>query len=131
MNLESLETHLINDVKKLGITDNIRIKVKNYSSCHYGNYRPKTNLITIYAYEDKGCTKIYPYPHLLLTAVHEAIHCKQYSDPNFKRVKGVMHNPEFHALYKIYSSKAKLMLLIRRLNKNAGKEKSHTYYSLS
>lgn len=131
MNFEVLETRLTKDIEKLNIVKDVKIKVKPYSSSYYGNYRPKTNLITIYAYEDKEGTKMYPYTQLLLTTVHEAIHGRQHSDPNFKRVKGVMHNPEFHSLYRVYSSKAKLMLSLRRLHKNAGKEKDCATYSVS
>lgn len=115
MNFEVLEQLLTNDIKKLGIVSEFNLRVRPYSSQNYGTYKPKYNMITIYAYSDKDCKKLYSYQQLLLTSVHEAIHCRQYADPNFKRVKGVMHNPEFYRLYKIYSLKAKLLLHLRRL----------------
>ena len=46
------------------------------------------------------------YDKLLETSIHEFVHHLQYSDHNFKRKKGIMHDPSFWKLYNHYIKKA-------------------------
>lgn len=88
------EQSLIRDVRYItGIE--VHIEVRPYNKNYYGGYYPYTDTVVVYLRPDKGSPP-YSYRTLLETALHEAVHCMQWRDPLFKRVKGVMHNPDFY-----------------------------------
>lgn len=89
----------------------ITIQIRPYSKSYYGRFVPKSNKMFIYCYFDlNGITK-YSYRHLLKTAIHEGVHALQRNDPKFIRVKGVMHNAEFHSLNEEYTKIAMALKL--------------------
>lgn len=105
--MQSLYHRLLRDLRDVGITVDFTLELKPYSKTYYGRYDPNTNKVVLYVYEDKDQTKLIRYKELLLTLIHEAVHCIQWHDESFVRVKGVMHDAEFHRLYKEYSSKVR------------------------
>lgn len=112
---EQLYNRLISDLKKLGIPLNFELEVKPYSKSYYGRYNPNTNKITVYAYEDKNCTRVYSYDSLLDTVIHEFTHYIQYTNPNYKRVKGVMHDSNFWVLFNYFRDRIKSIRLWEEL----------------
>lgn len=101
-----LQDRIVKDLSAIGIPVCFELLVKDYSKSFYGCYRPNTNRIYLYYYEDEGCNSPYTYEHLFRTAVHESVHAIQWNDPDFVRVKGVMHNEEFHRMFEHYMSLA-------------------------
>ena len=59
----------------------------------------------VYPYENTN-GEFMSYDKVLETAIHEFIHHLQYSDHNFKRKKGIMHDPSFWKLYNHYIKRA-------------------------
>lgn len=88
-----LTSELKNVIRELGLPTDFHIELRGYSKSWWGNYYVKHKKIVLYVLNSDG--DYLPYKRILFTALHEAIHHKQYSDPNFKRYDGVMHNPEF------------------------------------
>ena len=110
--MQELEMRLRNDLSKVGLDDDFTLSLRPYSKSYFGRYDIATSTIILYVYKTpKG--EMYPYEELLLTTIHEAIHCKQWHDPNYKRVKGVMHDLEFKRLYAMYSNRAKARILFK------------------
>jgi hypothetical protein len=103
------------DVKAIGMPTNFKLVIRPYSKTFYGNYLPDKRQINLYVYSDEQCTKLYSYESLLLTFIHEITHCIQWSDPNYRRVKGIMHNAQFKELYANYSNRARALLLLREV----------------
>lgn len=103
----SLYTNLIQDLKSIGIEGDFTLILKPYSKSWFGAYRPQQKSITLYIYKDIECTQLYSYKELFLTLVHEAVHYLQWSNPYHTRLKGIMHDHEFHTMYSNYSGKAK------------------------
>ena len=116
--MQELEKQLKEDISRIGLTEEFNLSLRPYSKTYFGRYDPNTSTVIIYVQKNTE-GDLYPYVDLLLTTVHEVIHCVQWHDPNFKRVKGVMHNTEFKKLYARYSNRAKAMLLLREVNRNA------------
>ena len=114
--LQELYHRLIQDLTRVGIEINFTLELKSFSKTYYGRYDPNSNRITVYIYEDKSCTHMYPYEDILMTCIHEAIHSIQWHDESFIRRKGVMHDADFFRLYAMYSDKAKSILLLREVN---------------
>ena len=87
------------------------IIAKKYVKTYYGLYYPKTNkrgaFIRIYPYMSTSNDCMYSYTHLLDTTIHEMCHHLQYSDDNYIRVIGVVHDSEFWELYNKYITLAK------------------------
>lgn len=107
MPYETLRRSLLSDLSAIGCPCTFDLCIKDYSKTFYGCYRTKTNRVFLYYYEDPAKTIPYSYDHLLDKAIHEAVHAQQWSDPDFVRVRGVMHDEEFYALYSIYTERAK------------------------
>ena len=63
--------------------------------------------------DDNG--KLYPLWDIMKAFIHELIHCRQWHDPDFKRLRGIMHNPEFYKLYSDYISRAKARQLFKEV----------------
>ena len=55
---------------------------------------------------------MFSYSTVLYHTIHEVCHHLQYTNPNYVRVKGVMHDPEFYRLLNRYETKAIEMGLI-------------------
>lgn len=103
------------DLSNIGLDVEYNLSLRPYSKSYFGRYDVATNTIIIYVQKTpKG--GMYSYEDLFLTHLHEALHCKQWSDPNYKRLKGVMHNLEFKKLYALYSNRAKALMLFRKVS---------------
>ena len=111
--MQELYHRLLNDLQKIGITDNFSLELRPYSKTYFGRYDPNSDRITLYVYEDESCSNYIKYEELFITLIHESIHCIQWHDKSFVRRKGVMHDAEFYRLYNYYCNKAKSMLLLR------------------
>lgn len=107
MPYETLRRSILTDLSAIGCFSNFDLCIKDYSKTFYGCYRPNTNRVFLYYYDDPDKTIPYSYDHLLDKAIHEAVHAQQWNDPNFVRVRGVMHDEEFYALYNLYTKRAK------------------------
>ena len=105
---------LRNDLSKIGLNEEFTLSLRPYSQSYFGRYDIATSTIILYVNKTPN-GDMYPYEDLLLTTIHEAIHCKQWHDPNFKRRKGVMHDTEFKRLYALYSGRAKARLFLREV----------------
>lgn len=116
--MQELETQLREDLLKIGLDVKFTLSLRPYSKTYFGRYNPNTNTVILYVHRTLG-GDMYSYKELLLTTIHEVIHCLQWSDPDFKRVKGVMHDPEFKRLFDLYSNRARARILFR--------EVSHSY----
>ena len=108
--LQELYHKLLSDLRRVGISIDFNLELKPYSKTYYGRYDPNSNKVTVYVYEDSACTRMQNYKDLLLTLIHESIHCIQWNSESFVRVKGVMHDVEFYRLYNLYSQKAEALL---------------------
>lgn len=116
--VQELEYQLLKDLKTLGLRTDFDLNIKGYSKTFFGRYNPNKNEITLYIYKYKNRDIAYSYKDILLTLIHECIHCEQWNDPCYVRVKGVMHNTEFKNLYNKYSNRAKALLLYREVVNN-------------
>ena len=112
--MQELEKSLRNDLSKIGLVVDFNLSLKPYSKSYFGRYDVYTSTIILYVQKTPE-GEMYSYEDLLLTTIHEAIHCKQWHDPKYKRIKGVMHDLEFKRLYALYSNKAKARLLLREV----------------
>lgn len=112
--MQELEAQLREDLLKIGLDVEFTLSLRPYSKSYFGRYDVATRTIILYVHKTpKG--EVYSYEELLLTTIHEAIHCKQWSNPKYKRVKGVMHDIEFKRLYALYSNRAKARILLREV----------------
>ena len=112
--MQELEMRLRNDLSKVGLNVEFTLSLRPYSKSYFGRYDIATSTIILYVNKTPN-GEMYSYEELLLTTIHEAIHCKQWHDPNYKRVRGVMHDLEFKRLYALYSNRAKARLLLREV----------------
>jgi len=113
--MQELYHRLLTDLRALGIREKFTLELKPYSKTFFGRYDPNTRKITVYVYQDETCLRMYPYEDILLTTIHEAVHCIQWSSDNFVRLKGVMHDPEFYRLYNEYADRARALFLLREV----------------
>lgn len=111
--MEELKEMLIEDAEKIGLTEPYKLELRGYSKSYWGKYNPNTNTVILYVLDKNG--KLYPLEEILKAFVHELIHCKQWSSPDFKRVRGVMHDPEFYRLYSIYYGRMKARQLFKEV----------------
>ena len=101
----ALKRALIADLKRIGIySSDLMLELRPYSKSYFGRYYIERRLIVLYVYRDKEQEKPFDYIDLLSTAVHEACHHLQWTDPNFLRKKNVMHDKEFWDLWNTYMS---------------------------
>ena len=116
MSIDELRTKLLNDLRALNInTDGMTLVVKPYSKSFYGRYYPKDNRIFLYAYKDPERTCMYPYNQLMKTLLHEVVHFIQWNDPEYVRVKGIMHNEEFYRIYNSLERQYKRKVMMNRV----------------
>ena len=101
MTMENLKQRLLSDLSAVGVNteESFELVLKDYSKSYYGRYYPDKKRVVVYVHEDRDLNKQFPYEQLFSTALHESVHHIQWCDPNYKRAKGVMHNPQFYALY--------------------------------
>ena len=101
MILDELKHQLLVDLSAVGVNvqENFELVLRNYSKTYYGRYYPDKNRVVVYVYEDNALKKLYPYEKLFSTALHECVHHIQWSSPDYKRVKGVMHNTAFYRMF--------------------------------
>lgn len=113
MSREFLKQKLINDLSRLFLPVNeFDLEIRPFSSSFYGKYTPKNfnnkrkkATIWIYPYSNKS-GDMYSYCKILKTAIHEVCHHLQYTDPDYTRRKGIMHNSEFYYLMDKYVKRA-------------------------
>ena len=106
-----LEFKLKRHVKRLGLPVDFKIDFRVYSKTYHARYNPNKKLVIMYLINNKG--KRYDYSYILEHTLHEVIHHYQWvHDPYFTRIKGVMHNPEFKELERLYKQKAKSLNLL-------------------
>ena len=122
MSQEELYHKLLTDLKTLNLPiDEVDIVLRPYSKTYYGRYFPNTQKIYVYPYENEA-GEFMKYSDILCTAIHEMVHHIQHQDPNFKRRRGVMHNPQFWKLYNHFLDRAiKLNIIKREEVRNYGK----------
>lgn len=116
--MQGLEAQLREDLLKIGLDVTFSLSIRPYSKSYFGRYDVATNTIILYVQKSPD-GEMYSYEELLLTTIHEAIHCKQWSDPKYIRLKGVMHDTEFKRLYALYSNRAKARILFKEVLKYA------------
>lgn len=116
--MQELYHRLLTDLRRVGITVDFTLELKKYSKTYYGRYNPNSNKVTLYVYEDAKCSRLIEYQELLLTLIHEAVHCLQWKDPSFVRRKGVMHDTEFHRLNNYYRDRAKSLFTTLEVKPN-------------
>ena len=112
--MQELEMRLRNDLSKIGLDVDFTLSLRPYSKSYFGRYDVNTSTVIVYVQKTPD-GDMYSYEDILLTTVHEAIHCKQWHDPKYKRVKGVMHDIEFKRLYSLYSNRAKARVLFKEV----------------
>lgn len=112
MTQEELKTKLLSDLSQINLpVDEVNLFIRPFSKTFYGRYFPVYDdneikpKIYIYPYENKRGDLMH-YDSILETAIHEFCHHIQYTSGCFKRIKGVMHNPQFWKLYNLYRDRA-------------------------
>lgn len=113
--LNELRERLISDVACIGLDFDFKLELRPYSKSYFGVFNPNNNKITLYVYEDANKRRLYPYRTILFSFLHEIAHYVQWSDPDFVRNKGVMHDAQFYRLYNSYTNRMKAVLLLREV----------------
>lgn len=110
MNEEELYCRLLSDLKTLKLpVEEVDIVIRPFSKTYYGRYFPIAEdgnkpRIFIYPYEEDNSFMVYDL--ILKYLVHEMCHHLQYSDVNFERYVGVMHDTNFWKLFNHYMNRA-------------------------
>ena len=68
---------LRNDLSKVGLDVNFTLSLRPYSKSYFGRYDITTSTIIIYVNKTPN-GEMYSYEELLLTLIHEAIHCRSH-----------------------------------------------------
>ena len=106
-----LHKRLIADISRVGLPTDFELELRGYSKVYDGRYDPNTCRILLYHTNRDGDMR--EYDILLRIAIHEAVHHYQWNhDPDFVRVKGVMHDPAFHDIFSECLVRAKRLNLI-------------------
>lgn len=113
--MQELYHKLLRDIKSIGLPTNFTLELREYSKTYFGRYDPNSNTVTLYVFQDSSCTTLFDYEDLLLTFVHEIVHCIQWHDSSFVRRKGVMHDVDFYRLLNIYSDRVKAQSLLKEI----------------
>lgn len=108
--MQYIKDKLLRYLDKIGLKADFNLVLKKYSKTLYGRYNPNNNTVILYVFKDKSCTKSYTIIELLNTLIHEVCHCIQWSNPDYVRYKGVMHNTEFWSMYNKYTRRARRVL---------------------
>lgn len=107
--------HLLkNDAEKLGVKVDYTLRLRKYSRKNFGTYNPRTHVVTLYVFQDEQGQVPYTYEELFHTLLHEIVHCMQFSELGFVRIKGVMHDAEFYHVLRDLESRAPRVLQDRR-----------------
>lgn len=115
MTLSILRNRIHHDLKALGVdTESFELVLKPYSKTYYGSYVPEKKRVILYVFEDSERTTLFSYESLFSTAVHEVVHHIQWSNPEWKRVKGIMHDAEFYKTYNRLLRKHKIYSIVKR-----------------
>lgn len=121
LNREELRCRLESDLKLLNLpVEEFIINIRPYSKTYFGRYFPeydgKKAEVRVYPYRTKSMRFMFSYSTILFHTIHEVCHHLQYTNPNYVRRKGVMHDPEFYKLQEFYTTKAEREgLLIRKV----------------
>lgn len=111
MTEKELFCRLTKDLSRINMpVDEVEISIRPYSKTYYGRYFPKSSRLFIYPYADDNL--FMSYEKILINTIHEMCHHIQYTDPNFIRIRGIMHNPQFWRLYNHYISRAYILGII-------------------
>lgn len=109
---DNLRTRLMSDIKVLGLPTDFILDIRGYSKTYHGRYDIKSSTVIIYPIRYKESKLAYNYSKLLRETIHEVIHHYQWKHTEYKRIKGIMHNPEFYELENWYIRKAIILGLI-------------------
>lgn len=113
-NEAELYQRLMTDLEKLNLPiDEVEIELRPFSVTYYGRYFPNKHKIYVYPYRNED-GEFMRYADILCTAVHEMVHHIQHQDPNYKRRRGVMHNPQFWMLYNHFLLRAIEFSIVKR-----------------
>lgn len=114
---EELHTRLINDLESLRLpVSEVQLVIRPFSKSFFGRYFSSTDgkpaRVFIYPYKTKR--SMFSYSTVLYHAIHEMVHHLQFTNPSYRRIKGVMHDPQFYLLFNRYYIKALDMSLLRK-----------------
>ena len=99
-----LSKRIKQDLENIGMPTDFILDLRGYSKIYEGRYDSAKKLMILYVKEEDG--EFIPYNEIIRVAIHEGVHHIQWQhDPNFVRIKGVMHNKEFKHLFQIYMSR--------------------------
>lgn len=99
----ALKKALISDLEKLGICcSDFELELRPYSKNYYGRYYTNRELVVVYVYRDKEKTTPFDYSDIFSTVLHEVCHHLQWSNPEWVRLKGVMHDKAFWDMWTKY-----------------------------
>ena len=103
---ERLARRILEDLESIGMPTDFTLDLRGYSKIYEGRYDSAKKLMILYVREHDG--SFLPYEDIIRVAIHEGVHHIQWQhDPNFVRIKGVMHNKEFKRLLEIYTQRYK------------------------
>lgn len=95
----TIKDRLLRDARKAGINiTGFTLIIKPYSQERWGYYDHNKEVIVLFVNKNEQ-EELAPYDDLLRYFLHECTHYTQWSDPEFVRYKGIMHNEEFYTLY--------------------------------
>lgn len=102
--MELLKNRILNDLESIGMPTDFILDLRGYSKIYEGRYDSGKKIMILYVKELDG--SFLPYEDIIRVAIHECVHHIQWQhDPNFVRIKGVMHNKQFKHLLKIYTER--------------------------
>lgn len=99
MNKELL-SEIYEEVRGIGLPIDLEIELRGYSKNYDGFYDPNIKKAVIYMLDENG--NLLPKEYYMDTVIHELIHHYQWQHTDYIRVKGVMHNAQFHRLFNKY-----------------------------
>ena len=119
MSREDLYLRLVTDLKDLKLpVEEFKLSIRPFSKTLYGRYYPSYQgnkaRVFIYPYITSNSKVMFSYSTILYHTLHEVCHHIQYSDPNFVRKKGIMHDSNFYKLLNHYVSKAESKGLMKK-----------------
>lgn len=108
VDMRVLHSTLLSDLTRLGLdTSGFELVLRPYSRTWDGTYNSRRRIITLYVYRDEGRCVPYSYKELFCVLLHEYVHYKQWTNPNYVRWKGIMHDAEFYEIYNGLEPKAR------------------------
>lgn len=104
LTIEHLKERILSDLESIGMPTDFKLDLRGYSKIYEGRYDSGKQLMILYVKEEDG--ELLPYSEIMRVAIHECVHHIQWQhDPNFVRIKGVMHNAQFKHMLKIYTER--------------------------